>query len=85
LDEATELGIIDMLHIVESNAEKRRVQDLLVREDVASRLKDRLEGGESGGWVFVCANEPAARGCRSAFESVMGGRLDNERYVEEVF
>jgi nitric oxide synthase oxygenase domain/subunit/sulfite reductase alpha subunit-like flavoprotein len=85
LDEATELGIIDMLHIVESNAEKRRVQDSLVREDVASRLKDRLEGGESGGWVFVCANEPAARGCRSAFESVMGGRLDNERYLEEVF
>ena len=59
LDDASSLGLIDEVHIVESNAEKKRVQDLLVRKDVAEMLEESLLQGE-GGCVFVCANEQAA-------------------------
>ena len=89
IDEASSLGLIDELHIVESNAEKKRVQDLLVREDVAEMLKEKLLEGD-GGWVFVCANEGAAKGVKGAFEQVLGSEdVDEsfweERYLEEVF
>ena len=89
LDEASSLGLIDEVHTVESNAEKKRVQDSLVREDVAEMLKESLLQGE-GGWVFVCANEQAAMGVRGAFEQVLGSEgvdetFYEERYLEEVF
>ena len=88
LDEAGELGLIDELHLVESNPERKRVQDLLVREDLAEKLKEKLLG-EKEGWVFVCASEGAAKGTRRAFQRVLG--MDGnesfweERYLEEVF
>ena len=88
LDEAGELGLIDGLHIVESNPEKKRVQDLLVHEDVAGKLREKLLGGKEG-WVFVCASEGAAKGTRGNFQRVLGmDGNDNfwqERYLEEVF
>ena len=88
LDDAGELGLFDGLHIVESNAEKKRVQDLLVREDVAGKFREKLLG-EKEGWVFVCASEGAAKGTRGAFQRVLGmDGNDNfwqERYLEEVF
>ena len=68
LDETSSLGLIDEVHIVESNAEKKRVQDLLVREDMTEMLKESLLQGE-GGWVFVCANEQAAMGVRGVWTS----------------
>ena len=88
LDDAGELGLVDELHLVESNPEKKRVQDLLVREDVAAKLREKLLG-EKEGWVFVCASEGAAKGTRRAFERVLGidgdERFWEERYLEEVF
>ncbi|KAK3176432.1 hypothetical protein OEA41_007755 [Lepraria neglecta] len=89
LDEASSLGLIDEVHIVESNAEKKRVQDLLVREDVAEMLKESLLQGE-GGWASVCENEQAAMGVRAAFEQVLGSEgvdetFHGERYLKEVF
>ena len=88
LDEAGELGLIDELHIVESNPEKKRVQDLLVREDVAGKLREKLLG-EKEGWVFVCASDEAAKGTRDSFQQVLGmdgnERFWEERYLEEVF
>lgn len=89
VDEATSLGIVDEVYIVESNAEKTRVQDLLIREDIAGMLKENLLHGD-GGWIFVCASEGAAKGVRTAFESVLESEgVDEsfyiERYLEEVF
>ena len=71
LDDARELGLVDELHIVESNHERRRVQDLLVREDVAGRVGEKLLGGKGDRWVFVCANEGAARGTRLALRQAL--------------
>ncbi|KAK0509489.1 hypothetical protein JMJ35_007883 [Cladonia borealis] len=88
LDDAEELGLIDGLHIVESNPEKKRVQDLLVREDMAGEIRENLLG-EKEGWVFVCASEGAAKGTRGAFQRVLG--MDGnenfwaKKYLEEIF
>ncbi len=88
LDDAGELGLVDELLPVESNPEKKRVQDLLVREDLAGMVRKKLLG-EKEGWVFVCASEGAAKGTRRAFQRVLG--MDGnesfweERYLEEVF
>lgn len=68
------------MHIVESNAEKTHVQDLLVREDVAEMVKESLLQGE-GGWVFVCANEQAAKDVRVAFEQVLGSDGVDETFM----
>ena len=88
LDDAGKLGLVDVLYLVESNPEKKRVQDLLVREDVAGKLREKLLR-EKGGWVFVCASEGAAKGTRRAFQRVLGRvgneRFWEERYLEEVF
>ena len=48
LDDAEELGLTDEWHIVESNPAKRRVQDLLVRYDMAGKLRDKLIGEKEG-------------------------------------
>ena len=73
---------------MESNREKKRVQDLLVREDVAGKLREKMLGGKEG-WVFVCASEGAAVGTRQALRQVLGIDGNNsfweERYLEEVF
>ena len=55
------LGLIDEMHIIESNSEKKRVQDLLVRKDVAEMLKERFLQGE-GALVFVC-ERAGCEGC----------------------
>lgn len=72
---------------MQSNQGKTRVQDLLIREDVAVELKRKLD---IGAWVFVCANEAAAKGCKAAFELLLRDRdveggFWSERYVEEVY
>ena len=88
LDDVRELGLVDELHLVESNRGKKRVQDLLVREDIAGKLREKLIGGKEG-WVFVCTSEGAAMGTRQALTRIL--RLDEnnsfweERYLEEVF
>ena len=88
LDDVRELGLINELHLVESNREKKRVQDLLVGEDVAGKLKEKLLGGKEG-WVFVCASEGATMGTRQALRRVLELDGNNsfweERYLEEVF
>ena len=88
LDDVRELGLVDELHLVESNREGKRVQDLLVREDVAGKLREKLIGGKEG-WVFVCTSEGAAMGTRQALTRVLGLDENNsfweERYLEEVF
>ena len=71
LDEAGELGLVDELHLVESNPEKKRVQDLLVREDVAGKLKEKLVG-EKEGWIFVCASGGRRRGLGGLFSVFLG-------------
>ena len=52
-------------------------------------LKENLLQGD-GGWIFVCANEGAAKGVRTAFQTVLESEgIDEsfyeERYLEEVF
>ena len=88
LDHAGELGLIDEMHLVESNPEKKRVQDLLVRGDVAGKLREKLLG-QNEGWVFVCASEGVAKGTRRACQRVLGMDRNEsfweERYLEEVF
>ena len=89
LDDVRELGLVDELHLVESNREKKRAQDLLMREDVAGKLREKLLGGKEEGWVFICASEGAAMGTRQALRRVLELDGDNsfweERYLEEVF
>ena len=84
LNQAMALDLVDVLDIVISNPEKRRVYDNIPRH--ARQVRDKLL--VSKGMVFVCSGESAAEGTRRMMETVLGGgvkELLKERYVEEVF
>ena len=86
LDEATAMGFIDMLQIVESNESKIRVHDKLQQDHIAKYLEAKLANEQA--LVFVCANEAAAKSTRAAFEAILGANTEEitgERYIEEVF
>ena len=84
LNEALALDLIDVLDIVISNPEKRRVYDTipfyarLIRHKVVKR----------NGLIFACTNTMAAEATKRAFEETLGSVAMKElgdRYVEEVF
>ena len=86
LDEATAMGIIDMLQIVESNEHKVRVYDKLQQDHIAQYLEEKLANEQA--LVFVCANEAAAKSTKEAFKAILGANTEEitgERYIEEVF
>jgi sulfite reductase alpha subunit-like flavoprotein len=84
LKEAISVNLIDMLDIVLSNPEKRRVHDNLSL--AAQHIKSKVIRRK--GMVFVCASGAAAKGTKSMFESILGGSVGevlSGRYIEEVF
>ena len=84
LNEAMELNLIDMLDIVVSNPDKRRIYGNLPR--AAKHLRNKLLKRQ--GMIFVCGNKGAADGAKYVFESMLGGTVGEMlkgRYVEEVY
>ncbi len=84
LNEAMALDLLDVLDIVVSNPEKRRVYDGIPR--YAKKVKEKVLGRP--GMVFVCSSRAAAEGTRCRMGSVLCGdvkALLQERYVEEIF
>ena len=85
LQEAVELGLPEKVEIVESNDEKRRIQDVLAEN--ADYLRTTLK--ERGGNLFVCTNEQAAQDIKSVIgEAVPAMWEEGENpdwYLEEIF
>lgn len=84
LNEALALDLVEILEVVVSNPEKRRVFDSLWR--CKGMVRDLV--GRRKGMVFVCSNKEAAEGTKRVLGGVIGGNVDallGERYVEEVF
>lgn len=84
LNEALALDLIDVLNVVISNAEKRRVYAELPRH--GRLVREKVVKGR--GVVFVCASKDAEEGTRRAFDGVLGGSVKEilgERYLREVF
>ena len=84
LEEAKALYLVDILEIVVSNPEKRRIHGFIKRycEEVREKLLVKH------GLLFVCSNRLAAEGARRVFGDVLGehiGEKLGDRYVEEVF
>ena len=85
LNEALALDLIDLLDVVVSNPEKRRVYDEISGH--AGLVREKLV--RKRGMVFVCTNRDAAVGTKRVVQQVLGGdenmRRLGERYLEEVF
>lgn len=84
LNEAMALDLLDVLRIVVSNSEKRRVYDDIPQ--YAQLVRRKLL--EQRGLAFVCTGKLAAEGTKGAMLAVLRGsvkELLKERYVEEVF
>ena len=85
LNDAMSVNLIDILDIVVSNPEKRRVYDNL--QLFAQQIRRKIMGRQ-GAVVYVCASGAAAKGAKSVFEQMLGANVEDslgERYVEEVF
>ncbi|KAL9629544.1 MAG: hypothetical protein Q9164_006834, partial [Protoblastenia rupestris] len=86
LEEASRLGLIDMLYVVESNEQKLRVYDKLADEVIAQKVRHKLTQQQAS--VFVCAGEAAAKSTKGVFESILGieaSKIMSDHYIEEVF
>lgn len=88
LDEASSLGLIGEMHIIESNSEKKRMQDLLVRKDVAEMLKESFFA--RGRRLVVCMRASRMRRMLGEhLNKVLGSEVFEtfyeERHFEEKF
>ena len=84
INEALALDLIDMLNIVISNAEKKRVFEEIPR--YSKSIREKVTQGK--GRVFLCANRGAEEGTRTALAKVFGGKIEEilgKRYLAEVF
>jgi sulfite reductase alpha subunit-like flavoprotein len=87
VDEATKAstyGFLDLLYLVPSNKEKRRVQDYF--GDCADILRRRLI--QEGGYVYVCGNENMVREATAKLCDVLGiDAWENmeDRVIQEAF
>lgn len=87
VDEATKAskyGILDLLYLVPSNKEKRRVQDYF--GDCADILRRRLI--EECGYLYVCGNENMVREATAKLRDVLGVDVWEEmgdRVIHEAF
>ena len=85
IDEGVNAGIIDMLYLMPSNKEKRRVQDEVFRDDVSHGIVEKIRKGAS---VFVCSNKRAAEDVAVNLTALLGRDVRDalgDRYVEEVY
>jgi len=85
-EEASKAGLLDLIYLVPSNKEKRRVQDYFLECEEVLRRKLVVEGA----WVYICGNSEVATGVRERLESVMGreiweGVCREGRVIQEVF
>jgi sulfite reductase alpha subunit-like flavoprotein len=84
VSEASKYDIFDAIHMVPSNEEKIRVQDLF--EDSRDRLVEKLVVQD--GWFYVCGNREMVGGVEERMRDVLGPDIwerINERVVQEVF
>ncbi|TVY82958.1 Inducible nitric oxide synthase [Lachnellula suecica] len=81
---ASKHNLLDMLYLVPSNKEKRRVQDYF--DDCEDMLKRKLV--DEGGYFYLCGNETMVRETKEKLRSVLGATAWDEvqeRVIEEVF
>jgi len=81
---ALKYGILDLLYLVPSNKEKRRVQDHF--EDCAEMLRKRLI--QEGGYLYVCGNENMVREATAKLQDVLGQDAwegMEDRVIQEAF
>lgn len=85
--EAINLGLVDMLHLMPSNPAKERVQDKVFEESIREQIKSKIR--DEGANVFVCASKEAADDFARNLEAVIGvtsiREALGERWVEEVY
>lgn len=85
--DAEKLGIIDIVCLLPSNPEKKRVQDRIFEAKYRDVIRSKIiEGGAS---VFVCASKEAVDDFARNLEAVVGipsiREALGERWIEEVF
>ena len=79
--DATRLGLLDVLCLVPSNAQKLRMQDLFCG---SASMPKKLETG----FVYVCGNAVMVKSVLVTLDRIMGGdakSLLGHRYIEEIF
>jgi sulfite reductase alpha subunit-like flavoprotein len=84
VNEASKYDIFDAVHMVPSNKEKIRVQDLF--EEGKDELMNRLV--DQDGWFYVCGNREMVNGVGERMRDVLGRDVwetMSGRVVEEVF
>lgn len=85
--EAINLGLVDMLHLMPSNPAKERVQDRVFEESIKEQIKSKIRDERAN--VFVCASKEAADDFARNLEAIIGvtsiREALGERWVEEVY
>lgn len=86
IDEAERYGVLDAVHLVPSNPQKKRVQDQF--EGEKSDLLATLGG--QGSCVYICGSGSMVTGVKENMEKAIGGSLWKSlvaggRVIEEVF
>ena len=87
LDKTKSLGLVDMLEIIQSNQNERRIQGKPQQGYVASHIETKVK--KDGASMFVCANEEVAKSIKAATRAVLGSASEqiimSKRYIEEEF
>jgi sulfite reductase alpha subunit-like flavoprotein len=84
VQQVSEKGIVDILHVVVSNKDQVRVQDHFAKRAEALRRKM----GKEGGWFYVCGSEAVVAGVKEKLKLVLGHEMwtmVQERILGETF
>lgn len=84
VQQASEKGILDILHVVPSNKNQVRVQDHF--GDFAEALRRKM--GEERGWFYVCGSEAVLEGVKAKLKVILGHemwKMVQERILGETF